>query len=390
MNSREAFLSTMSFEPDAPVLKWEYGYWVGAIRRWMREGLVVKNPLPASLGDGDADRAEAMGEKLGGFCDDDIHEMFNMDEGFRRIPLNNFMYPAFPTQVLEDHGEWVMQVNKWGIVERANKENSSPPSFVRSPVQTWADWEVLKERLQPDLDKRLPTNWNDLVSSYEDRSYPLVLGGEQGFYGSPRYLIGDERLLTIFYDDPELVLAINEHLCNLWISIYDSILQQVDIDMALIWEDMCFKTGPLISPAMFRKFMLPYYQKLIHLFHDHGVKTIFVDTDGNCWKLIPLFLEAGVTGLYPFEVNAGMDVVKVRESFPRLQMIGGINKMALYGGSADIDKELDYKLGSIIGLGGFIPTIDHLVPMDVSWQAFRHYRSRLNGVIDNINSNKKK
>lgn len=380
----------MSFEPDAPVLKWEYGYWAGAIRRWIREGFNAQHPIPATLGDGDAVRAEAMGEKLGGFCDRDIHELFNLDEGFRRIPLNNFMCPVYPTQVLEDHGEWVMQVNKWGIVERASKENSSPASFLRAPVQSWADWEALKERFQPDLDKRMPSNWNDLVKSYKNCSYPIVLGGEQGFYGSPRYLIGDERLLTVLYDDPQLVLAINEHLCNLWISIYDPILQKVDVDMALIWEDMCFKTGPLISPAMFRKFMLPFYQKLTNFFRDHGVKTIFADTDGNCWKLIPLFIEGGVTGLYPFEVNAGMDVVKVRESFPRLQMIGGIDKMALYGGLADIDRELDYKVRSIIGLGGFIPTIDHLVPMDVSWPAFRHYRTRLNGLIDAFNTGNKK
>jgi uroporphyrinogen decarboxylase len=390
MNSREAFPSTMSFEPGAPILKWEYGYWAGAVRQWCREGLDSLNPIPDTFGDGDAIRAEAMGEKSGGFCDQDIHKLFRLDEGFRRIPLNNFMCPTFPTRVLEDHGEWVMQVNKWGIVERASKENSSPPAFLRAPVQSWADWEALKDRFQLNLDKRLPSNWGTLVESYQHRSFPLVIGGEQGFYGSPRYLIGDERLLTVLIDDPRLVIAINEHLCNLWISIYDPILQQVDVDMALIWEDMCFKTGPLISPSMFRKFMLPFYQKLTNFFHDHGIKTIFVDTDGNCWKLIPLFIEGGVTGLYPMEVNAGMDVVKVRESFPNLQMIGGIDKMALYGDLTVIDKELENKVQSIMGLGGFIPTIDHLVPMGVSWSAFSHYRNHLNKLIDAFNNRHQK
>jgi Uroporphyrinogen decarboxylase (URO-D) len=389
MNARETFLSTMSFEPGAPVLKWEYGYWAGAVRRWVKEGLTIQEPVPETLGDGDAVRAEAMGQKPGGYCDQSIHTLFNLEEGFRRIPVNNFMCPTFPVQSIEDHGDWVMQVNKWGIVERASKDNSSPASFLRSPVQSWEDWEKLKERFQLNLDKRLPSNWPELVKSYKDHSYPLVLGGEQGFYGSPRYLIGDERLLTVLIDDPDLVLAINDYLCNLWISIYDPILQQVDVDMALIWEDMCFKTGPFISPTMFRKFMLPFYKKLTGFFRDHGVKTIFVDTDGNCWKLIPLFMEGGVTGLYPFEVNAGMDVVKVRESFPRLQMIGGIDKMTLFGGEESIDKELEYKVRSIIGQGGFIPTIDHLVPMDVSWRSFKHYRTHLNNMIDEFNAGNK-
>jgi hypothetical protein len=283
---------------------------------------------------------------------------------------------------LEDHGEWLLQKNKWGILERASKDNSSPAAFLHSPVQSWSDWELIKERLQPDLSKRLPQNWPSLVESYRSRTYPLVIGGEQGFYGSPRYLLGDERIFTVLYDDPKLVLAINDHLCDLWINIYDQVLQQTDVDMALIWEDMCFKTGPLISPAMFRKFMLPYYKRLTGLFRDHGIKNIFVDTDGNCWKLIPLFLEAGVTGLYPFEVNAGMDVVKVRESFPRLQMIGGIDKMVLFQGTQEIDRELDYKVNSILGLGGYVPMIDHLVPVGVNWQAFQYYRTRLNQMVN--------
>jgi len=388
-NAREIFLASMAFEPGCNVLKWEYGFWAGAVRRWGKEGFSSSARVPEALGDGDAVRAEAMGEKPGGYSDSDLHKLFEMDEGFHRIPLNNFMCPTFPIQVLEDHGEWIKQVNKWGIVERASKDNSSPAAFLKSPVQSWSDWEMIKERFQPDLAKRLPANWPELVKSYKDRTYPLVLGGEQGFYGSPRYLIGDEHILTVLYDDPELVLAINDHLCNLWISIYDQILQQVKVDMALIWEDMCFKTGPLISPAMFTKFMLPFYKKLTGFFRDHGIKTIFVDTDGNCWKLIPLFLEGGVTGLFPFEVNAGMDIVEVRKQFPTLQILGGIDKMVFYNGSQSIDAELQYKVGSIIDKGGFIPTIDHLVPMDVPWEDYRYYRIRLNNLIEKYNESNK-
>ena len=385
MNSREAFLANMAFEPYSPILKWEYGYWAGAVRRWSQEGLTLNHSIPKELGDGDPVRAEAMGEKPGGFCDQDLHALFGLDEGFRRIPLNNFLCPTFPVRVLEDHGDWLLQENKWGITERASKDNASPPAFIHSPVQSWSDWEKIKERLQPDFENRLPKNWSILLETYQNRTFPLVIGGEQGFYGSPRYLIGDEHLLTVLYDDPDLVLSINDHLCDLWIRIYDQVLQNVDVDMALIWEDMCFKTGPLISPAMFKKFMLPFYQKLTSFFKDHGIKNIIVDTDGNCWKLIPLFLEAGVTGLYPFEVNAGMDVAKVRKEFPRLQIIGGIDKMVLYGGAAGIDMELENKVSSIIDLKGYIPTIDHLVPLDVSWQSFKYYRNKLNQIIDTHN-----
>ena len=39
MTSREKFLAVMDFEAEAPIMKTEFGYWAGTIRRWYGEGL---------------------------------------------------------------------------------------------------------------------------------------------------------------------------------------------------------------------------------------------------------------------------------------------------------------------------------------------------------------
>src|ERR1035438_3748662 len=72
--------------------------------------------------------------------------------------------------------------------------------------------------------------------------------------------------------------------------------------------------------AYIREFMMPCYKKLTGMLHDHRVKNIIVDSDGHIWKMIPLFMEGGVTGMGPMEVAAGMDVVEGRKGFPRLQI----------------------------------------------------------------------
>ena len=79
---------------------------------------------------------------------------------------------------------------------------------------------------------------------------------------------------------------------------------------------MAYNNGPLISPALFREFMLPRYKRLIGFLRDHGVRHFCVDTDGDCCQLIPLFLECGMTGMLPFEVQSGMDIVAVRQASP--------------------------------------------------------------------------
>ncbi|MDP6776108.1 MAG: hypothetical protein QGI83_05025, partial [Candidatus Latescibacteria bacterium] len=109
----------------------------------------------------------------------------------------------------------------------------------------------------------------------------------------------------------------------------------------------------------------------------HGVNTVLVDTDGDCRELIPLFLEGGVSGLYPFEVQAGMDVKEIREAFPTLQILGGVDKREIAGGPERIDAELEKRIPGMVERGGFIPMADHQVPPDVSWENYLYYRKRI-------------
>ena len=81
---------------------------------------------------------------------------------------------------------------------------------------------------------------------------------------------------------------------------------------------------------MFREFISPYYKELIDYAKSRGTGCVMVDTDGDCRKLIPLFLEAGVDAIMPFEVQAGMDVVQIRKDFgDAFCIVGGIDKRAL-------------------------------------------------------------
>ena len=39
LSARELFLNTINFKSSPKTLKWEFGYWGGAINRWYSEGL---------------------------------------------------------------------------------------------------------------------------------------------------------------------------------------------------------------------------------------------------------------------------------------------------------------------------------------------------------------
>lgn len=384
MNTRERFLSIMNFEPVDRTLKWEFGYWTGTIRRWYREGLTMKTGISDCLSSGD----EVIGESLAQFegidtMDKDVHEYFDQDSNLFQVPVS--IYPPRKKTICEENDHCRIIIDEYGVKMKERKDKQSMPYFLEFPIKSRADFEEMKDQWKEvPFEKRLPENWSMLAEKYRNRTFPLVIGGYPiGLYGTLRYLIGPEQVLYAFYDDPKLIRDMVNFLADHIIYVWSGILNHLSVDYAQIWEDMCYRGGPLISPAMFREFLLPAYKKISSFCNDMGINILFVDSDGDITELIPLWLEGGVTGLYPFEVQAGMDVVKVRREFPKLQIMGGIDKMAIAKDRKAIVHELK-KVSSLLPTGGYIPYLDHLVPPDVSWKNFKFYRRQLNELIDSV------
>ena len=137
---------------------------------------------------------------------------------------------------------------------------------------------------------------------------------------------------------------------------------------------MCFKSGPLISPDMFRKYMVPRYRQITDLLHKNDIDIIFVDSDGNLDELIPLWLESGVNYIWPFEVAAGNDVVAIRKKYGKDLIIGGgIDKRELIKDKESIRKEVMSKVPFLLESGGYFPSVDHEVPPDISLENYLYF-----------------
>jgi uroporphyrinogen decarboxylase len=377
----------MNFGEADRTLLWEFGYWKETLVRWYEEGLPRIEGNPELRETGEGIRAESSPHdvySLSRVRDIDAHKHFGFDEGIVGIPLNMGPMPYFEKTVLEEDAAFKVIRDEFGVSKKINKTSASIPCAIDWPVKNTKDFETMKkERLIPNFADRIPNNWDSLVKTYRDRSYPLAVGGYPfGFYGMCRLLIGEEELLVTFYDNPGLVRNIMSHFTDLWLSLWEELFAYIEPDAVFFWEDMAYRNGSIISPSMFREFMTPCYKKLTDFLKTRGVSVILVDTDGRVDELVPLFLEAGLTGLYPFEVQAGNDICVYRKNYPKLQILGGLDKIAVSRGRESTERELAVKLPGMLKQGGFIPYLDHLVPPDISFVDFSFYRKRLREYIE--------
>jgi uroporphyrinogen decarboxylase len=366
------------FEEVDRVPAMDFGYWTETIERWHREG------LPRNV-NRESEVEAYFGLERGL---DPWHLSFAPEKGRDSVLyveanwLDHWgdIYPPFRERTLSDDGDTYTKVNAEGVVLRQKRGIQCLPQFLRFPVETMADFEKLKWRLDGRNPARYPENWDEKVVAYKKGDKPLGLY-ITGFFGFTRGLMGLENLCLAYYDDPKLVTAIAEQHTQFIFEAYERALTDLDIDFVVLFEDMAYNSGALISPATFRQFMTPYYTQVVAFLRKHGVKIILVDCDGNVLDLLSLLKEAGVDGILPCEVRAGSDPELLRQRYPDACLIGGIDKMALEKGFAAIDKELG-KVPRLLEKGGYIPGVDHLVPPTVSLENYRFFCERRHEIID--------
>ena len=414
MNLRERFLEIMSCNPSVHSINWEFGYWGETVNNWYAQGLPKKNfaEIPNTMTTPSTSMynvvwqcknkyREAKGAQaypsgigiMGGGVpwpqqsfplDSDIREACNLDKSQMKIDLNLGFYPMFNPKTLEEDDTLLKYIDVDGVTCVFHKETGVLPMACDWPIKNKSDWEKLKEeRLRLDnVRERLPANWEMLIEEYKNRDYPLHMGCyPYGFFGSLVHFMGYENIFYAYYDQPDLIDDILDTFTNLWIAVYSEVLADVEVDHVHIWEDISANRGSMVSPELMRRFMVPRYKKLTSFLKSRGVNIILVDTDGDCSDIIPVFLEGGVTGLFPFEVGCGIDLLKVRKDYPKLQMLGGVPKGQLSLGRDSIDRLLE-TVGEVLKIGGFIPFVDHLVPPEVHWDDFKYYRTKLNRMIE--------
>jgi hypothetical protein len=416
MDSRERFIEVMKFNKDARAVKWEFGYWGKTLKNWYSQGLKEKKypKIPIDITTFQAslyttawitewrNKGSREGEKIElpngigvwgggtywpnqGFpLDNDVANFFSFDKSTILVKIEQLLYPKFDIKILAEDEKKLTYIDLDGVERIYLKDEATIPTSMKWPITDWDSWNKIKdERVNTDnIKARFPEDWNELVKDYKDRDYPLALGGYPlGIFGTLVHLIGYENLFYYYYDKPKLVKDILNTFTDLWIALWEEVLSQIDVDCVHIWEDVSTGTASMVSPDTFKEFMTPYYKKLTSFLKGKGVDIILLDTDGDCNELIPLFMEAGITGLYPMEASAGMDVLSARKKYPDLQIMGGIPKSRIPLGKAAIDKLLE-PIAELLKYGGYIPYGDHLIPPEVPWEDFKYYRDKLNKLID--------
>jgi len=363
MNPGERLRATYEFKPVDHLVRREFYIWEEAIERWKAEGL-PKDYQEQNLFVFDPPGMVSVGLNLG-WCEPPF-------------------VPAYEEKVVKDDGDTeIIQdfAGRWLRVFKGRRHGFMP-DYLKHPVTCMRDWE---EEVAPRLDPAEPSRYTILAgacahaAACRENDHQMVQQGMVGGYMYLRALMGPEEILVAFYEQPDLVHAMMERWAAMMNAGLERVQAHVELDELAIGEDICYVKGLLISPDLVREFLLPHYQDVVGQTRGRQKRKLYfhVDTDGWAEPAVPLYLEAGMDVMDPWEVASGCDVVEIGKKWPDLVMTGGIDKRVLAAGKDAIDRHIEYIVPPMLERGGYIPTCDHGVPVEVSFEDYLHYRRRV-------------
>jgi len=349
MTHRERFLRTYRFQEVDHVPDMEFGYWDDTFPRWHNEG------LPRQIDN------NAIADRYFGFAP------------LAYVPVNLDLSPLFEERVVEETDDHKIIIDMFGAKCQVNKDGTdSIPRFLDWALKTPADWEVFKERLDPDDPARYPDNWEEVSRDLNNSSVPVQVNAGS-LFGRIRDWMGFENVLIAIMEQRDWVEEMMEHLTVLYITVLEQVSKHVHVDCGAFWEDMCFKGGPMISPKLFRELMTPRYKRITDVLKRAGCDIFIVDSDGDMTQLVEHWIAGGVNCMFPLEIAAGTDPIQLRRDYGQdVLLLGGVNKRELAKDKAAIRAEVD-RVAEVAKEGGWIPHVDHRVPPDVSYDNYLYY-----------------
>ncbi|MCU0316184.1 MAG: hypothetical protein MUC92_06300 [Fimbriimonadaceae bacterium] len=304
-------------------------------------------------------------------------EFFGMDSLGESAPIHNSLFPGFEEIVLEDLGEEVIKRDWEGVTYRTQKTMRSIPLYLDHTLKDRESWEKeFLHRLDPNAVGRVGTDFAKKLPALNspDQSRLVTVSGGS-LYGWIRDWMGVEGASYLVYDDPDLFEEIVETLTALQVEVLQQVFASgLKVDVCTMWEDMCYSGGPLLTPSVFNRLLIPRYRRITDVLRANGVDFTWIDCDGKIDELIPGWLEAGINIMFPIEVGTwGGDPVAMRKKFGKdLRLMGGFSKHVLTKGPKEIAAEVD-RLTPLVEEGGFIPMPDHRVPPDVPYSHYLFY-----------------
>lgn len=191
-----------------------------------------------------------------------------------------------------------------------------------------------------------------------------------GIFETAWGLVGLEKFLVKLVRQPQIPVAILNIITDQLIADVHHLMKHCEgmIDIVYTYDDLAFQNGLLMSPELWRTYILPCHQRLNKVIKSYGLRIMY-HTCGAIYPLIgELIDKMGIDVLNPLQPRArGMDMHRIKQEFGhQISFHGGIDLQETMplGSMEAVRAEVRERCNALGRNGGYICTTAHYIQMD--------------------------
>ena len=246
----------------------------------------------------------------------------------------------------------------WGFRTRLTRyEGGSYDELVHSPLAGKDDLGAIDRHPWPTRDTLDFAHFAPEAAAHADRA---VIGAfTWGAYFIASFVRGMEDLMIDFAMREDYAERLIRTIAERCLAFLDTMLAEHGrgIDIVYMADDYCSQLGPLFSPQVFRKHVVPYLTEVAARVHRYDKKFI-LHVCGAVRPLLPMIIDAGVDMLEPIQIRAaGMDPAGLKRDFGRdLCFYGGLDLQSVLcrGTPAQVAAEARRLIDTLGEGGGYV------------------------------------
>lgn len=230
-------------------------------------------------------------------------------------------------------------------MESPNPDNPRRKKFVKG-------MQKLEKEYNGDI-AIIPSMWGIFESTWQ----------AFGFSNFSRLLAKTDEIKKVFNERGEFALE-----------TFKRFIEWGEKDMILIYDDYGYKSGLLMRPIYYKKYVLPWIEKICDHANQEGVSVIF-HSCGDINQILPDLIKTGIKAIHPIEPttsNPDYDIFKLHEKYGDVvTFMGNVSPQELADKTPDYIKGYTKQLiEQLAPHGGYILSSGHSINPAVKLENF--------------------
>ena len=237
-------------------------------------------------------------------------------------------------------------LDMWGVEHTTTPESMGGLQprcdyHILDDIRKWRDVIKAPDISNIDWEKMCRDDFKFHGLNFEHKDTAIAFSTDMSFFMMLVEFMGYTEGLLAMYEEPDEVMALFDYMCDFYCEDCEKCIDIVKPDIWHMGDDTCAQQAPMMSEEMFKRMLIPFYDRQIKIGRDRGLP-ISMHVCGKCESFLDDLVDIGVSIWEPAQTMNDLAGIKAKYG-NKLVIVGGWDgRGSLLGKDVGYDEIYEY------------------------------------------------